>query len=158
MFCNPIKTHEISILSLLVSFAVFMSVFNKTVFSTVSVACVYVSVLFLVLFIPRLAINKCDVLVLCLFYAMPFLWVVVSAVHCFAIGSRFIVFFPSATGRMVNCLLYLCMYLVVRAFWQQGVVSTDSLLRAYCWGCVVLLVFGWWQLAHYILGVPFQEN
>lgn len=155
VLCNSMKISRIHILPLLVSFAVFMSVFNKTVFSTVSIACVYASVLFLVLFVPRFSINKWDVLILCLFYVVPFLWVVVSAVHCFVKGSEFIAFVPSTIGRMVNCCVYLYMYLTVRAFWQQRVVSTETLLQAYCWGCIVLLALGWWQLAHYIFGIPF---
>lgn len=149
------KIHRLPMMSFLVSFAVFISVFNKTVYSTVSIACVYASVLFLVLFIPRFSINKWDVLILCLFYVTPFLWVVVSAVHCFVMGSGFIAFVPTTIGRMANCCVYLCMYLVVRASCQRGLVSTELLLRAYSYGCIVLLAFGWWQLAHYILGVPF---
>ena len=144
-------------LSLLVSFVLFMSVFNKTVFSTASIACVYACVLFLVLYVPRFSINKWDVLILCLFYVVPFLWVVISAVHCFVLGNGFLDFLPSTTGRMVNCLLYLCMYLAVRASWQQGLVSTELLLRAYGYGCIVLLILGWWQLAHYIFGIPFLD-
>lgn len=151
------KIHRLPMLSLLVSFVLFMSVFNKTVFSTASIACVYACVLFLVLYVPRFSINKWDVLILCLFYVVPFLWVVISAVHCFVLGNGFLDFLPSTTGRMVNCLLYLCMYLAVRASWQQGLVSTELLLRAYGYGCIVLLILGWWQLAHYIFGIPFLD-
>lgn len=122
--------NHISMLSLFTCFTVFVSVFSKTVFSMVSIACVYACVLFLVLYVPRFSINKWDVLILCLFYVVPFLWVVISAVHCFVLGNGFLDFLPSTTGRMVNCLLYLCMYLAVRASWQQGLVSTELLLRA----------------------------
>lgn len=117
----------------------------------------YATILFLVLFIPRLSINKWDVLVLCLFYVVPFLWVVISAVHCFVMDSGFIAFVPTTIGRMANYCVYLCMYLAVRASWQQGLVSTESLLSAYSYGCIVLLVLGWWQLAHYIFGIPFLD-
>lgn len=151
------KNHKSSILPSLVSFIVFISVFNKTVYSTLSIVCMYATILFLVLFIPRLSINKWDVLVLCLFYVVPFLWVVISAVHCFVMGSGFIAFVPTTIGRMANCCVYLCMYLAVRASWQQGLVSTESLLSAYSYGCIVLLVLGWWQLAHYIFGIPFLD-
>lgn len=152
---HPRKINHISILSLFACFAVFMSVFNKTVFSTLSIASVYISILFLVLYIHGSFLCRWDILILCLFYTIPFLWIIVSAINCFIMGSGFIDFFPSTMGRMSNCLVYLCMYLVIRFVYQKGFLKVQTLLHAYSLGCIVLLVFGWWQLAHYVFGAPF---
>ena len=155
MYKKMKRIEKLDILSVLVAFSLFGGVFRITVFSVITTLIIYASIMVAIFFIKGSFITRIDVIVLYLFYILPFSGIIIAAINCFVLGEKFTDFLPNITGRMINSCMFMCMYLLIRYVWQKGRMSITSILLFYCGGCIVLLLFGFWQLFHYYFGVPF---
>lgn len=102
-------------------------------------------------------LTKEDMRVILSFFVVQFWGFIIAPVMCALYGSEYLDFFSSTGGRVFN-LAFNTLYIILLIGAINGQhVSMEKAEKYFVAGCLFLVFFGYWQLAHNLFSVPFPD-
>jgi hypothetical protein len=121
------------------------------------VLCAFDCLLLISLSNHKITLVQEDLLIIVLFYIVPYISLALSIVSVFSLGMQYVYFYPGKMGRMMNMSIYFIIFIFLINQKNKEKVSADDCIRLYLFGCCILAFFGIWQLMNSIFNIPYFD-
>ena len=102
-------------------------------------------------------IKTTDLRFLLCFLLVPIYGIIVMPLNVIVYGNTYLSFGGRTIGRIINTCTNVSLFFLIASYLNKDNCNFELIMRAYIAGCLVLIIFGLWQLAHNFFGIPYPN-